>query len=218
MSENNLFAPMVDYLTRDDARFNIIEGATHCPDKIGHGYIPSYERIAAELGPSANVCELGVAGGASLKMWREQFFPGGIVAGVDVCGVWPPNTVKITSEQTASDLPGRMAKISPSWNLIIDDCSHDGNLTLESWKLLWPLVAPGGYYVIEDWINADDPNGYYEIDEDFKASVSDIDRPDEPMLKMALSLVERIRRDAEIESIEYRRCTNDGLIILQKRK
>jgi hypothetical protein len=81
-------------------------------------------------------------------------FPQGIVAGVDIdenCP-WPPGTVKILSAQDDDALPGRLAEASPGgWDLIVDDASHDGKLTRRTWELLWPLVRPGGYYVVEDW-------------------------------------------------------------------
>jgi SAM-dependent methyltransferase len=36
-------------------------------------------------------------------------------------------------------------------DLILDDCSHQYKPTLESFQLLFNQVRPGGYYVIEDW-------------------------------------------------------------------
>lgn len=37
------------------------------------------------------------------------------------------------------------------FDIVIDDCSHMGSLTLNSFNLLYPFLKPGGLYVIEDW-------------------------------------------------------------------
>ena len=48
-------------------------------------------------------------------------------------------------------------------DLVIDDGSHEYELTLRSFNVLFPLLRPGGHYVIEDWNwdhspNQQDPN------------------------------------------------------------
>ena len=166
-------------------------------DKVGHGYIPAYARVAGELGRSANVCELGVYGGGSLDVWRNKFFPNGIVAGVDITDLafWPEGTVKIVCDQTDGKLPAVLRAISQTWDLIVDDASHNDALTRRSWELLWPLVRSGGYYIIEDWINTRmQPTAHSFIDE--------------------ISATE-----TSIASMEYWRGRDraDGLIILRKR-
>lgn len=118
-------------------------------DKItDHEYFPHYLRIAADLGPDARVCEVGIDQGLSLRMW-QALFPLGDVAGVDnnPRAAWPPGTTKILREQADPELP---ALVGPR-ELIVDDASHVGPLTRATFDLLWPCVTPGGYYVIEDW-------------------------------------------------------------------
>lgn len=114
-----------------------------------HGYFQFYVQIAAMLGPEADVLELGVQGGGSLAMFRA-LFPLGTVTGVDIsdAACWPDGTVKVVSGQDNPDLPGM---VGGPFGLIVDDASHDGALTRASFDLLWPLVVPGGYYVVEDW-------------------------------------------------------------------
>lgn len=119
-------------------------------DKIEpHGYFPSYLRLAAELGPDAAVCELGVWQGESLRMW-QAIFPLGEVWGVDSdpAAVWPEGTRRV---QAAQDDPGLPLLLPAGLGLVVDDASHDGPATQRSFGLLWPLVRPGGYYVVEDW-------------------------------------------------------------------
>ena len=120
-------------------------------DKITQGYFPEYLKIAADLGPSARVCELGVYGGDSLRIW-QALFPRGTVAGVDCdpgC-TWPEGTIRVIAAQEDPGLPGMLAACAP-FGLVADDASHAGDLTARAFAHLWPLVAPGGYYVIEDW-------------------------------------------------------------------
>ena len=174
-------------------------------DKIEpHGYFTAYLRIAAELGPSARVCELGVENGESLRMW-QGLFPTGSVTGVDCnhAATWPEGTVRVVGLQDDPGLPGMVG--GGQFGLIVDDASHDGNLTMASFNLLWPLVAPGGFYVVEDWTVAlrDDPHWGPQ------AGWGD------SMLRCAESFLPLLAfRDGECESIEYRY----GLVILRKRR
>jgi hypothetical protein len=172
-------------------------------DKISyHGYFPAYREIAARLGPAGRVCEIGVEGGASLKMW-QALFPAGLVAGVDIRpgATWPEGTVKVVSGQDAGDLPARLREVSPGgFDLIVDDASHDGALTRRTWELLWPLVRPGGCYVIEDW--------------DVALSGGKWKSYGNSMLRTAESFLPLLDRPGcDPDSIEYR----NGLIILRRK-
>jgi hypothetical protein len=122
-------------------------------DKVKLGYLPSYLRIAAGLGTAARVCEIGVQDGHGLDMF-QALFPDGLVAGVDVNpdAVWPDGTVRIVASQDDPQLPFLLGGHSTEWDLIVDDASHDGALTMATFRLLWPLVAPGGCYAVEDWM------------------------------------------------------------------
>jgi hypothetical protein len=125
-------------------------------DKYGHGYVPRYLEIAKDLSLSAVVCELGVMWGESLKLWQSMF-PAGTIIGVDRAqnAIWPEGTKKILSKQDDPLLYGKLSELAPDGiDLLIDDCSHYGKETMASWKMLWPLVKPGGFYVIEDWFVA----------------------------------------------------------------
>lgn len=123
-------------------------------DKIEpHGYFPDYMNLAAALGPSATVCEVGVLKGESLVMW-QHLFPSGRVIGVDkdAGSHWPEGTLRVEAQQDDPRLADLVAAHAPGGcNLIIDDASHIGHLTAATFALLWPLVVPGGYYVVEDW-------------------------------------------------------------------
>ena len=90
--------------------------------------------------------------GLGLVMLQDMY-PGGTVAGVDANpgSHWPDGTIRIVTGQDNPALPVILQSYSAHWDLIIDDASHRGALTQTTFGLLWPLVAPGGFYVIEDW-------------------------------------------------------------------
>lgn len=126
---------------------------TYRGTKVSHGYVPSYLKLAAEIGPAGRICEVGVDQGLSLEMWLDMY-PGGIIVGVDDFpkAVWPAGTIEVRSVQDNPDLPGILIGHAPGgYDLIVDDASHNGEWTRRTWDLLWPLVKPGRYYVVEDW-------------------------------------------------------------------
>ena len=167
-------------------------------DKVQHGYLPTYLRIAAELGPGARVCEVGVQEGHGLDM-LQALFPGGLVAGVDVNAGsrWPDGTIAVISAQDDPSLPALLGGYSPQWDLFADDASHDGNLTVATMRLLWPLLRPGGFYVIEDWMVG---LGWPGLDDS--------------MLLAAQGLLTLLTRDGDVEDITYRY----GLAVVRKRR
>jgi hypothetical protein len=166
-----------------------------------HGYFPAYVWIASQLGPAARVCELGVHDGESLRMFAA-LFPLAEITGVDFSPgcTWPEGTRGIVCNQDDPILPGLLGG---QFGLIIDDASHDGVKTRASFDLLWPLVQPGGFYVVEDWTVAlrDDP--HWGAQSNWGDS----------MLRTAESFLPMLdRQDGEVASVTYRY----GLIIIQR--
>ena len=169
-------------------------------DKIVLGYLPTYLWIAAELGPHARVCELGVWHGGSLQMW-QALFPAGIIAGVDIDETmrWPAFTHKIVAAQDDPNMAIELFNVARWWDLIVDDASHHGQTTRASFDLLWPLVRPGGFYVIEDWFVGFGQHPQF--------------RDDGSMLVTAQDLLGAFDKpDGDVDSIIYRY----GLIIIRK--
>jgi hypothetical protein len=174
-------------------------------DKVLFGYLPEYERIAAELGPAASVLELGVAEGESLRLW-QHLFPDGQITGVDCAdgSTWPEGTVKVLASHDSPALPGLL---DGPYGLIVDDGCHVGPVVRRSFDLLWPVVRPGGYYVVEDW----------------QVSLRDADSPGEKwgarwgpdMLRAAESFLPLLeRRGGGCDSITYRY----GMVIIHKNR
>lgn len=177
-------------------------------DKFASGYYPTYRRLADTIGPAGHVLEVGVDQGGSLLMWQE-LFPYGLVAGADDGSglggsgkgvTWPAGTAAIRAGQDDPRLAAEASALSPDgYDLVVDDASHDGLLSEATFRLLWPLVKPGRWYVLEDWAV-----GYLPAWSDaFGGS----------MLSLAQSFLTMLAPDSELDVAEYR----FGQAILHKR-
>jgi Methyltransferase domain len=124
-------------------------------DKVSpHGYLPDYLRLAATLGTAAVVCEVGVKHGESLVLWQHLFPHSAAIIGVDhdASATWPDGTIRVDGKQEDPGLRDLVAQHAPGGcDLIVDDASHKASLTAATFATLWPLVRPGGFYVVEDW-------------------------------------------------------------------
>ena len=114
-------------------------------DKLSHDYCPLYER---HLHEPRSILEIGIATGASLRMWEARF-PLARVMGVDV----DPTCCHDDVECHRGDaiLAGTYSGWLPDHlGLVVDDGSHQARDVVETFALLWWRVAFGGWYVIED--------------------------------------------------------------------
>lgn len=171
-------------------------------DKIGHGYGPTYEQLSLLLGPWPTVVEIGTADGDGLRYFREVFSPS-LLVGVDCRpteGARAAADYLVVADQSAVNLPSRLRETAGvgTWDLVVDDASHEDRLTWETLVNMWPVVNPGGVYVVEDWNHADMTCGRLARQ---LVTAFDDRRP-----LRSLDLV-------GLESITYR----PGLIVLRKR-
>jgi hypothetical protein len=130
-------------------------------DKWGvHRYTPHYERHFAHLRDREMlVLELGIGGyarerqgGASLRMWK-WFFPRAQIVGVDIEDKSFVDEERITSyvgSQTDRGLMRRIVKKYGAPTIVIDDGSHRSPHVRKSFRILFPMLADDGIYVIED--------------------------------------------------------------------
>jgi cephalosporin hydroxylase len=117
-----------------------------------HNYCHIYDSLFAPWRAlPITMLELGVAYGSSLQMWAAYFAnPGAIIHGIDcndydLCGL-PKNTVVHCCDQT--EKPDGWVDIP--LDIVVDDASHEYAKTAASFRLWWPSLRPGGYYVVED--------------------------------------------------------------------
>ena len=124
-----------------------------------HGYTRWYEQYLQPLRDEpVTLLELGWgghedpdAGGASAATWRA-YFPKATIVVVDI----EPKQNRIDgvdfhrgSQADEAFLTGLHERYG-DFDVIIDDASHLSSLTIQSWQLLYPMLRPGGLYVVED--------------------------------------------------------------------
>lgn len=129
-------------------------------DKYGvHHYTPVYEEIVRPLRRRpVSLLELGVGGyarglgGESLLLW-QAYFRRGRIYGVDIEDktALSGGRVKVfqCSQTDRERLKALAGEIGP-FDFVIDDGSHVSAHQIESFRILWPFVKDGGWYVVED--------------------------------------------------------------------
>lgn len=117
---------------------------------ITHCYLDNYERhMGAWRNDEFTMLEIGVAGGASIKMWRE-YFPNAKVYGIDNNPDCAGDGIFIGDHNDANFLISVLDTIGKC-RLIIDDGSHVGNDMKKLFARLFPgVVQSGGLYIVED--------------------------------------------------------------------
>ena len=112
-------------------------------------------RKVLELGigsPSAMAHVVGYKPGASLRMWAE-YFPAAHIYGVDNDPSTMLDALHISTrlcDQTNLAALVQLAQDCGPFDLIVDDGSHIATHQLIALTALFPYVAPGGLYIVED--------------------------------------------------------------------
>ena len=130
-------------------------GLRHGTDKCSahHDYLRNYQRILAMRdAPIRRLLEIGVYDGGSLRMWGD-FLPGSEIIGVDVdprCLAFATDRlrVEIADQSNPYDL-ARLAALGP-FDVVVDDGSHIWSHQILTFETLFPALAPGGAYILED--------------------------------------------------------------------
>ena len=130
-------------------------------DKFGyHDYTPNYFKMFAHLKDAPiKVLEIGVGGyadddrgGQSLEVWRD-FFPNADVTGIDIQKKTMdlgPRVEILQGSQVDPDFLKELVEKRGPFDIIIDDGSHRNEHIVESYRMLFPTLKPGGIYVAED--------------------------------------------------------------------
>lgn len=129
-------------------------------DKLGHNYIPVYQRYLHKNRNKVRcVIEIGVGGynnklhGAnSLRMWKS-YFRKSLICGIDIEDKThlSEKRVKIFhGDQTDHLFLEKIINEVPAPDIIIDDGSHVCSDIIFSFNNLFPKLKKGGLYFIED--------------------------------------------------------------------
>ena len=120
-----------------------------------HHYIPIYDRyFAAWRGKPLRFLEIGVSQGGSLQLWRHYFGPQATIFGIDInpaCAQYDgqAGSVRIGSQADPAFLQRVVAEMG-GIDIVLDDGSHRMDHVRASLEALFPHLATGGLYLIED--------------------------------------------------------------------
>lgn len=127
-------------------------GIHHGTDKAStfHDYLRIYGTLIPYHQP-VNLLEIGWGDGASMRMWREYLHIESTIVGVDINEPKEqiPGVYDVVVDATSPAVQAEVEHHGP-FDFIIDDGSHLSPDVIASFQLLWPLVKPGGLYIIED--------------------------------------------------------------------
>lgn len=115
------------------------------------GYANVYPRYLEELrGETFPMFEIGVADGKSLRMWRE-YLPHAEMAAVDIDPACAAHGPGVHIQDVLGPGFPEFARSLPRPRVVIDDGGHIPDQQRRAWDVLWPLLEPGGLYVVEDF-------------------------------------------------------------------
>lgn len=113
-----------------------------------------HQHLQKFRGRPAVIVEFGVQFGGSAQMWREYFGPDAKIYGVDIdpkCKAWqePGFKVFIGDQADRQFLRKIAAKVGPI-DVVIEDGGHHPHQQIATFEEIYPLVKPGGVFLIED--------------------------------------------------------------------
>jgi hypothetical protein len=120
--------------------------------------LEAYNELLSE--PVESMVELGVWHGGGTVLFNELLHPQRLVA-LDVQPVNPSpefsrylavhDEVSVHWGVHQEDGVTLRSLVTGPLDLVIDDASHEYDNTAASFDVLFPMLRPGGWYVIEDW-------------------------------------------------------------------
>jgi len=120
-------------------------------------YFPVYEALFEPFREKPiSLLEIGVQNGGSLEIWAKYLPYATRFVGCDIdprCGELDfkdPRISVVTGDANLRGTFDRIAAIARRYEIVIDDGSHIAPDVVASFARYFPLLVPGGFYVIED--------------------------------------------------------------------
>jgi Methyltransferase domain len=123
-------------------------------DKWVH-YFPIYSRhFAPYRGRPVRILEIGIYRGGSLDMWQWYFGDQVTLVGIDIddsarAASDPRHAVEI-GDQTDAEFLRQVSERHGPFDIVIDDGGHEMRQQIVTAETLFPLLADGGVFLIED--------------------------------------------------------------------
>ena len=138
-----------------------------------HSYVSVYAMLFDPIRHRVqNVTEVGVLYGKSMPVWHG-YFPFAHLWAIDFkltphATQWALELQKKDNrvhylEASSQDVttPSRLGLAPSSMDIVIDDGDHKPAGNVKTLEVFWPLVKPGGYYIIEDIVTGGNKIGHY---------------------------------------------------------
>ena len=133
-------------------------------DAARNGYVNEYVRLFDEIRDNKiNFLEIGIFQGRSLAMWSD-YFSNGKIYGIDIdttefelvypelleMGAFENDNLHEVIQGDTTDSKVNSSNTESRFDVIIDDGDHTHLGQLATFKNFFPLLEPGGFYIIED--------------------------------------------------------------------
>ena len=120
-------------------------------------YLPYYDNLFSPLREqSITLLEIGVQNGGSLETWSHYFNNATLLIGCDIdpkCAELryeDPRVKVVVGDVNVGHTFAAINAICNQFDVVIDDGSHKSNDVLNSFVNYFPMVKPGGIYIVED--------------------------------------------------------------------
>ena len=97
-----------------------------------------------------NLLEIGVQNGGSLETWSRYFWKAEKIVGIDV----DPKCADLKFDDSRIQVvigDAKTVELEDTFDIIIDDGSHQAADIIANWQRWWPKLNDGGVYVVEDF-------------------------------------------------------------------
>lgn len=123
-------------------------------DKIESGLLKFYDNLFEPYkDKEIKLLEIGILFGECLEYWADYFSKAELF-GFDFRFLKEdlnPRITLIKGLQDDSFALRELGNTKGPFDIIVDDCSHYGQYTQNSFDFLFGHLTPGGLYIIEDW-------------------------------------------------------------------
>lgn len=119
-----------------------------------HSYGETYNKLFTPIKDDVkSILEIGFCGGFGLKAYSE-YFPNATIYGIDITDRWTkdicrnnPKINLLIGDATKYEI---INHFNTSYDIIIEDASHNPQHQIRHFQDFHKFVKPGGYYIIED--------------------------------------------------------------------
>jgi tetratricopeptide (TPR) repeat protein len=120
-------------------------------------YLFVYDQILKSYrNMNVKLLEIGVQNGGSLEIWSKYFANAKLIVGCDI----NPKCAKLNYENSrihvlvgdanSDEVKSNVIELSETFDIILDDGSHDSSDIIKTFAKYFPLLEYGGIYIVED--------------------------------------------------------------------